>query len=459
MDLSFTTILWVILYVGALVGSLVNPLFGAIGYLLEYYMRPELKWWGKELPALRYNLIIAVAFGVTYLLRRDSLRQMVPVKNPLAWWLWALAGWMIVVTLGLSVSFKSSSEWLTQWFKMAVIFPLLLAAVLRTRNAFNLFIAAHMLGAFWWGYDAWIRPQRAQGRLLNIGSGDTLNDNAASAHLLTVLPFIIVYLLTEKDKRLRMIALISAPFVINTLILCNSRGAIVGLAVAMVAAIFLVPSGYRTRLAGATVAVGLSFFLLADQTFIKRQQTTTQYEEDGSAQGRLETWRGSFRLFWDHPLGVGGRGFHLLSPVYIPSVVAAHGGHMRAPHNTWIMVAAEWGLPGFILFVGLHVSAFLMLRRLKRRVRDLPDDYTFYYWRAFALQMALIAGLAASTFGDRLYGESGYWMLALTFALYRMQLTDAAAREATSTAAGAAAPEVEPIPSAYEWSPAGMRAR
>ena len=399
--------------------------------------------------------MISAVFGATFLIRRSSLREMADTKNPIAFWLLAFAAWMAFVTFGVSVSTDYSVHWLVQWTKMAIVFPLLLAGVLRTRAAFNLFIAAHMLGALWWGHDAWTRPKRAQGRLINIGSGDTLSDNAASAHLITVLPFVILYLLTEKDKRLRIIALVAAPFVINTLILCNSRGAMVGLAVAMMTAICLIKSQYRFRLIATGVACALSFFMLADRTFVERQQTTTKYE-DGSAQGRLSTWKGSLGLFKDHPLGTGGRGFHLLSPVYIPDVVAEHDGEMRAPHNTVIMVTAEWGIPGLICFLGWHIAAFRLLQGVKRRVQGVEADHNFFYWRALALQLALISGFVAGLFTDRLYGESSYWMLALTFALHRIQITDAAERAAAS------APVPAPAASAstgWHWSTAGARAR
>ena len=71
-------------------------------------------------------------------------------------------------------------------------------------------------------------------------------------------------------------------------------------------------------------------------------------------------------------------------------------------------------------------------------------------------QLALISGFIAGLFTDRLYGESSYWMLALTFALHRIQVTDAAER----SPAGAAQPaEVAAAPAAWHWSAAGARAK
>jgi putative inorganic carbon (hco3(-)) transporter len=254
----------------------------------------------------------------------------------------ALGAVMLVVTGGFAVNRSVSWEWSVQWMKMAIIFPLLIFGAVRDRKAFNAVLVAHMLGAFWWGWDAWNDPKREAGRLVGIGSGDTEDDNAAAAHLLTVLPFTLILLLTEKNKRIRIPALVAAPFVINTLILCNSRGAIVGVAAALMASVVLIRTGYRMRIAGAGVAVMVAFFALADQQFISRQQTTTQ-ATDGSSQERLASWRGGMNLALDRPFGAGGRGFHLLSPIYIADIVANHDGELRAPHNTYVMV---WCLNG-----------------------------------------------------------------------------------------------------------------
>jgi putative inorganic carbon (hco3(-)) transporter len=436
--MSLTALFWISSYCAAILLSLaMNPLFGALGYLLEYYMRPELKWWGDDLPGFRWNLIIAIVLGVTFFLRRSSLRDMKPAINPSLRWLLALGALQLVVTLTVPVDFTYSWAWMVQWYKVALIFPLLLVGVVRSRGGFNAFVVLHMLGAFTWGWDAWQDPSRVAGRLVNIGSGDSLNDNEASAHLLTVLPFAIIYLLTEKDWRLRGAALISAPFIVNTLILCNSRGAMVGVGAAMAAAFFLVRSGRRMRMVGAgalTLAVGL---YLADPQFIQRQQTTSNYEEDNSAQERLMTWTGGARLILDRPFGAGGRGFHLLSHIYIPLVVEAHGGDPRAPHNTYVMVAAEWGVLGLILYLGCYGSAFMLLRRVKQSCT--PED-GFFYWRAFAIQLAIVAYMVTSAFTDRLYGEAGYWMISLAYALYRIQVTEFAARTVPVVTAAAPAP-------------------
>ncbi len=433
--MSITALVWALLYCAAIVSSLVNPLYASLGYFLEYYMRPELKWWGDDLPALRWNLIVSIALAVSFLIRRTSLRPLVAVRNLALPWLLALGGIMLVVSVTVAVDPDVSWNWMLQWDKMALVFPLLLVGVIRSSSGFNLVVAANMLGGFWWGWEAWRHPKRSAGRLMAVGSGDTFNDNDAAAHLLTLLPLVFVYLLAQKDKRLRLVALIAAPFVINTLVLCNSRGAVVGLAAAGAAAIFLIRPGYRMRLAGVGVAILCAGFLLADNQFIHRQQTMNRYEDDGSAQERLVSWKGAIALVKDRPYGAGGRGFHLLSPQYIPEVVEANGGELRATHNTWAMVATEWGILGLVCFAWIYASAFRMLSHVKKSVR--PGEDGFYYWRAFALQLSIIGYLVAGVFADRVYGEVGYWLVALSYALCRVQRTEQA--DATQIAPVAAA--------------------
>jgi O-antigen ligase len=175
--------------------------------------------------------------------------------------------------------------------------------------------------------------------------------------------------------------------------------------------------------------------MLADTAFWTRQQTTTSYQEDSTAQQRLESWRGGFELVKDHPFGTGGRGYHLLSGTYIAEIVASHDGEPRAPHNTYVMVASEWGVAGLILYLGFIASTFVTLSRVKAR----SHGQDFFYWRALAIQLALIGAMVAGVFVDRLYGEALYWMSALAYALCRIQCTEHAEAGASARLPVAAA--------------------
>lgn len=410
------TVFWIVVYVLGLLATFVNPVFGTYTYLFEYYLRPSLHWWGKGyLPDLRWNMIVSVLLVVMYLMRRQSLPDIGKAATGPAKFLVVL-GLLTVLMTPLAVNPERSWEASTQYLKL-ILFHGLIVATVRSEKAFDGFVALHMLGAGWWGLEAWRDPSRDAGRLAKVGSGDTQSDNLAAAHLLSVIPFIAVYLLTHRDRRLKGIALAVAPFVINTIILCNSRGATLGLIAATSVSLMLARSGHRLRMFGTALAMAVAVFALADPEFISRQQTTSRYEEDGSALGRLESWRGGLTLIRDYPLGAGGNGYEELSPRYIADIVEAHKGQQRAPHNTYILVASDWGIPGLMLYLGYFFALFALTREVRRRA---PEGGIWYY-RAVAIDVALVGMLVAGTFSDRLYGEAPYWIGGLAVALHRLQ--------------------------------------
>jgi O-antigen ligase len=432
---SLTAIAWALLYLMALVGAFINPLFGLFGYLLEYFQRPALYWWGADLPDLRWNFTIAAVTGAAYLLRRGSLPE-----TPRTTWvplgLLLLQGVNTTVVTQFAVDPQLSLYWSTQYWKLVITF-VLFSGIVRTPRALDFVIVFQILGAAYWGWDA-LDNRRVAGRLEGIGSGDTVNSNLLAAHLLTIIPLAIVFaLMKKKPMWMRVAAIAATPFLINLLVLANSRGATLGLAVAGAAAFMLIRTGLRKRVVLSGLAGGIALLLLADPQFITRQQTISA-PQDESAQSRLDLWRGSADLVADYPFGAGGRGFHVLSPIYVPELQESNDGEGRSPHNTYIQVAAEWGIQGLLLFFAFIGYTFVLLHRVRRERRQ--ADWPYFV--SLGLQLGLIGTLTAAIFSSRFFGESIYWMCALSSALYSMTqpsaTEDQAAANATRTAQTAA---------------------
>jgi hypothetical protein len=211
--------------------------------------------------------------------------------------------------------------------------------------------------------------------------------------------------------------------IINVFILCNSRGATVGLAMMGLSAILLAGKGRRRYLVVTAAFAAMAVLFLADPEFLERQQTTTN-ATDSSALSRYVIWSAGLRVIQDYPLGGGGRTFHILSPQYLPREMMARyeEGVERSPHNTFIQLATDWGVQGFLFFSVFLFYTFRMLHRVRKRA----EGNTWYVYRSLALQSALIGTLTAGFFSSRLYGESIYWMCALAFALHRLQSTELA---------------------------------
>jgi hypothetical protein len=409
---SLRAIAWVLLYITAAVGAWGNPMFGLFGYMLEYFQRPALYWWGKDLPDLRWNFTIGAIATAAYLMRRDSLPPVKRATN-VALILLILQAINTSIVTTWAVVPNLSWNWSVQYWKLVVSF-LLFSGIVRTPRTLALAIVFQFVGAGYWGWDA-LDNRRMAGRLENIGSGDTMNSNKLAAHLLTIVPLTTLFVFLKQARWIRLAALISLPFILNLIVLANSRGATLGLAASVVAAIPLVRRGYRKRIVVGGLLGAAALFFLADPEYIARQQTIVSHE-DNSAQTRLHLWAGATAMIVDYPLGAGGRGFQALSPKYIPYLEDSGDDEGRSSHNTYIQVAVDWGVQGLVLFLALIGYTFVLLHRV-RRERITPD---WIYFVSLGLQLGLIGTLTAAFFSVRFYGESVYWFCGLSTALYRM---------------------------------------
>ena len=440
--MSTFLVTWIVVYVGGMVLSVIHPMYPMISYLTFYYAPPHVNWWGRYLPDLRYSLIASGGIVAGLFMKTGSLEPVARDRNRALPWLMLFGANTVLVTLW-AFDRARSWEWTLAFLKL-ILLSVLIPATVRTPLHFDAFGAAHIAGASYWGYKAWDDPKRSAGRLENVGGPDTQNDNQAAGHLLTVIPFVALYVLTEKRKVRRAAVAVAGAFIVNVFILCNSRGATLGLIAMGLAAIMLAGKGKRVKLAGAVAAGAVAVLLLADPEYISRQQTTTD-PNDNSAQSRLVMWRGGYEMVKDYPLGGGGRAFHILSPRYIPSILEKDDREERSPHNTYIQLATDWGVQGMVLWLLFMAATAATLRRI--RVRAAGTGW--FYHRALALQLALVGTLTAAFFSSRLYGESIYWMCSLAYALHRMQTTalehpagDQTIEVLDAGAASAAAPAV-----------------
>jgi O-antigen ligase len=126
---------------------------------------------------------------------------------------------------------------------------------------------------------------------------------------------------------------------------------------------------------------------------------------DASSAIRLEIWRGAAQMIKDSPIwGVGYGVFPYAIPMYTPGI-----GEMDA-HNTFLIIAAEMGIPVLLIFILIILIIFRNSFWLYTRTQD-P------FIKAIALGMlgGIAAMFVANMFGSRLESEevsSYFWILA-----------------------------------------------
>jgi probable O-glycosylation ligase (exosortase A-associated) len=403
-------IVWIVLYVSGATFAFVHPIGGLFTYFLDYYAHPPIRWWGKVLPDLRWSLAISIITLLAFFIHRYKLPEMKIKNYPQTKWLFLIVLNAIIVTSFFSVAPEKSWEYTFDLAKLNVLYFLVLQVV-RTKEHFRYFILIQIVGVFLWGWDAFDNPKRVAGRLYNIGGPDSLNDNHAASQLLAILPFIgLVFLYGKRWEK--VLCMVAAPFVLNAFILCNSRGAFVGLLVTGVAALLLSKGALRWKTLLAMLIAGVLFSNLMDAPFIERLQTI-QTHEDQASTDRIDSWKAALRLIADHPFGTGGGGFSALSPVYIPHIVERFEGETRNVHSTYLQAGSEWGIAGLCLFVVALLSTLLELHRLRRSPPTTPEEQRMHA-ESLAIELGLIGVMMSGLFTSRLYAEALYWLPALT---------------------------------------------
>jgi hypothetical protein len=81
--MSLTGAGFVLVFIAALILAFTHsPKFGLFAYLWTFYLHPPARWWGDQIPNLRWSLIAAVATIVALAIRRGSAARNVTHHRP-----------------------------------------------------------------------------------------------------------------------------------------------------------------------------------------------------------------------------------------------------------------------------------------------------------------------------------------------------------------------------------------
>jgi O-antigen ligase len=381
-------------------------------------MFPQFWWWGKTaLPELRWNLIAGIVLAIAAVAHRAISSERIEFPPAIRTLLILLAVNATAVHFVLAPSRAISEETYILLLKFT---GLLLAITMCIRDRTDLRIAmwSMILGATYLGYEVTIndRGSLSGGRLEDIGAAGVANANQLASLIATILPLAGALFLTG-SRREKVAAAIVAPFVLNVLLLCNSRGAF--LATIGAGAVFVLSArgpALKKAKQGLVLGAVAVFLLLNDPDILERFSTVFvgSEERDRSAQSRLEFWSAAIEMISDHPIGSGGDGF---SEVYGARYLNL-GGDSRPIHNGYLTEAADWGIQALVLRLMLLGSAIAIAWRTvqaRKRVDD-PDGVIL----GACLLTAMAAYLGTSVFGDYIDEEWGYWMMALIVVYARL---------------------------------------
>ena len=392
-----------------------HPIFGLYTYIAVFYLDAPNRWWGGGLPDLRWSQLAAIVTVLAMLrLKPDPTRpawfKTLPAVFLILYsiWLWIQSPWALDPVLHRECALM---------FTKYIVVYYMVYRLTDTPKLVSDFLLVQVVGCLYLGLIA-LTTSAPGGRLDGVGGPGIDDSNTLGMHAAAIVVVGSMLIFALRDWR-RYAAIAAIPFVLNMIVKTGSRGAFLSLFMGGLS-IFVLRPREHTRLFYALAAAGLlAFGTVASEAFWERMQTIgtaakQQEAIDSSTGGRLAQMQAGVKMFSAHPLGVGHRGFPVLSPFYLDAGFLDASG-ARSSHNTFISALVEQGVPGGLLYVMIWwwvLRSCLLARRWARLKQPFLE---------VCLMTAACSGLVAvfigGQFADFLKSEIQIWLLAIVASL------------------------------------------
>mgnify|MGYP000264602489 FL=1 len=391
-------------------------------YQLVYFLNPEHRWWSSSLPGLPYPLITSITLLLTYLIARkkytyNNLSQLPYLK-------WAV---LLILSYCLAYYFAVQPDkhhkFTIYYFQMLVIVAIAYK-VLDTQQKLEWALLAYLVGAAYIGYEAYVVGRDEFGRVEGIGMVDAPESNGTAAAIAPAISILIFYF-WKGGIKLKLATLIMGAFIVNGLVLINSRGAFLGAAISGIYFIFEMFKGKvqvksQKLIAATFIILGLAAMtVVVDESFMNRMNTLSEVEDESkSGSHRYRLWLIALEMSPEYPFGTGAFGYQHLSPQYVPEALFFNNQKKKAVHSIWMQCLSEVGWIGFLSFIIIVLYCLRFLSKIKAKC--VTENNTYNYYLAQALLSAFLGMLVASSFIDQFRVQIVYWMILFVTCYYNI---------------------------------------
>jgi probable O-glycosylation ligase (exosortase A-associated) len=404
----------------------INPVFGTLMWTWLAFMSPNRLTWGFA-ASMPFSLLVGAATltGTLFFKERRPLPREAGLAILLA--LWAL---FVVSTWGAEQPGLAWPELERVSKILLMTFLTILLFQDRARLRQLLMVTALSIGFYGFKGGLWgLATGGSTGKVLG-PEGTFIGDpNGIALALNMVLPIVLALARDEQRRWLRTVLYATFFLSIVSILLTFSRSGFLGLVVVLLA--IMPTSRWKLLVLPASVVgvIGLTSFL--PQQWFDRMNTIAQYESDGSAMQRLNSWYVAWRLALDAPFT--GGGFWASSQAaytrYLPGETAFN------THSIYFRILGEQGFTGLILFVALMVCTLLSAQQIRRAATRRPDVAWLGNY-AVMLRASLLGYLVDGAFHVHAYFDLMYLIVAVVIIMKQL-LRDALATEAPTTETGA----------------------
>jgi len=413
-------IVFIALFFICSVGALVMPHIGIYGYITEYCIGVSRQWWAA--PFIRigirfsYTIALATILGTFFQWRKLRYGRLLVGQEVLMLLFLGIVCLSVLMgepTIGLYTTVDHPS---LKFVKVA-LFIFVMTHVITDIRKLDGLLWVFVVVSLVLGLKAWGTPQNAftGGRIETIGGADFVESNFLAAFMASMLPIIGIQFLRSKWLG-KVICAISGAFTANAIVLCRSRGALVGIAAGIITACLLAPKKHRKKIAVGLLLGIIGGIYVSNPQYLIRITTITRSaeERDESAGSRLRLWQAGAKMVQDYPLGIGIGNWYQTIARYIPEYEG------KDSHSTYVKCAVELGVQGILIYTLFLFAAFVQLQRVRKISMTLPqavsDDFVL---PSFGLTVSLSIILTCGLTITMIYTEILWILLMLPVCLGR----------------------------------------
>lgn len=388
-----------------------RPFIGMLMFSWLGYMRAQDLTWGFA-RGQRWSYLVALLMTVGWI-RHPKKRVF---QNDPRSYIMGLMCLTILIGLLISGEDKDPKIWNKYMQYVKVIFiALLTTSLVNTREHLRILVWVIALSFGFFGVKTGVAGVLSGGSLRVLqGPGGMLEDNNDfSLALCMALPLIVHIGTSERNPIFKRAMKIIAPLTALTVILTYSRGGFLSLSALI--AVIVWRSRRRVQAIAAMILLAIVGFFVAPAEWKERIATIGDYEEDGSARGRIQAWATAVRMARDNAVfGVGMELFQAAYPRY-----KQPGEAVRVAHNSYLQVWAECGTITLMLYLGLILITFIDLWRIRKKAKQ---RYAVSWVSSYAtmFEASFFSFLVGSTFLNRAHFDLFYHYVAIVMCFTRI---------------------------------------
>lgn len=372
-------------------------------------------------PAIATGLLSILLFA----LDRQGVRRWKSISTGTAIWLLALLGWSLL-SIAAALSPGHSFDFVVGEFAKTVVMAIVLAGAVRGGRDVERLAGVVFWAAALYASVVLLRFNVGAGADWRLGHLVYYDANDFATFAVASMP-IGFYLARRARSWLgRAIPVIALIVISAAFVRSGSRGGFLALiATTLFVVLSLRAMSIGTRIAAVAI-VALVVMVAASDRYWSAMGTIlsdTDYNQTEES-GRVQIWERGLGYVRQHPIvGVGPDNFRAAEGQL--SAMASRqqygvGVRWNAPHDTFLQIAAELGIPGLVFFVAMMASAFRDLRPHRYSVLDPTRRPPVSPALKQALRASLLGFVVGSLFLSLAYTELLYTLIGLALAVGKL---------------------------------------